>query len=375
MEEPVNWSTLGGVCIKVSSGATPLTGRADYYEGGDVPWLRTAEVVWRDVYETEVKITEKAVRETGAKWIPADCVIVAISGATAARAAINKIPLTTNQHCCNLEIDPKQANYRYVFHWVTANYEKLKAFGRGARSDLNARLIKNFPIPLPSLQKQREIVRVLDSFGSLQAELKAELQARKSQYAFYRESLLTHGDDISKVALGDVLSMRAGKFIAASEISPIQTDKNLYPCYGGNGIRGYVAVPNHEGRYVLVGRQGAWSGNVRRVDGQFYATEHAVVVTVGEDVDVDWAFHMLTVMDLNQYVSRGAQPGLAVGTLNALEIPLPPLDAQKRAAGILDKFDLLVNDSSVGIPAELNARHKQYEYYRDRLLTFEELAG
>ena len=126
-EEPASrWSTLGKVSTRVSSGATPTAGMAEYYEGGAIPWLRTSEVVWRDIYDTEMRITTKALEDTAVRWIPANCVIVAISGATAARAAVNKIPLTTNQHCCNLEIDPEQADYRFVFHWVTANYFALE---------------------------------------------------------------------------------------------------------------------------------------------------------------------------------------------------------------------------------------------------------
>ena len=93
------------------------------------------------------------------------------------------------------------------------------------------------------------------------------------------------------------------------------------------------------------------------------------------DVDTDWAFHKLTFMNLNQYVSQGAQPGLAVGTLKSLAVNVPSLDSQRRAAAALDRFDALVGDLSVGLPAELAARRKQYEHYRDRLLTFEEASA
>lgn len=183
------------ICSKISSGATPLTTKVSFYQGGTIPWLRTQEVVWRDIYETEIKITEKAVKETAAKWIPANCVIVAISGATAGRAGVNKIPLTTNQHCCNLEVDSTQANYRYVYHWITANYERLKALGRGARSDLNMGMIKSFPIAVPCLEDQRRIAELLDKFDALVNDLSsglpAELNARRQQFEYYRDRLLT----------------------------------------------------------------------------------------------------------------------------------------------------------------------------------------
>ncbi|WP_278103144.1 restriction endonuclease subunit S [Microbacterium proteolyticum] len=191
----IRWSTLGEISTRVSSGATPKAGAPEYYDGGTIPWLRTGEVTFGEIWDTEMKVTDRALKETGASWIKENCVIVAISGATAARSAINKIPLTTNQHCCNLQIDELQANYRYVFYWVSSKYEELKALGRGARSDLNAKLIKDFPIPVPSLNEQRRVVSLLDKFdalvNNLSVGLPAELAARRKQYEYYRDKLLT----------------------------------------------------------------------------------------------------------------------------------------------------------------------------------------
>lgn len=191
----VRWSTLGGISTRVSSGATPRAGRPDYYRDGTIPWLRTQEVRFVDIWDAEVRITEKALKETATKWIPANCVIVAISGATAGRSAVNRIPLTTNQHCCNFEIDPAQANYRYVFYWVRSQYEQIKALGQGARSDLNAGIIKGVKIPVPPLAEQARIVEILDRFDAhvndLSIGLPAEVAARRKQYEYYRDRLLT----------------------------------------------------------------------------------------------------------------------------------------------------------------------------------------
>ena len=157
------WSTLGEICVKVSSGGTPSSGRSEYY-GGDIPWLRTQEVDYSEITATGVTITEEGLRNSSVKWIPAHCVIVAMYGATAAKAAVNAIPLTTNQACCNLQVDPSQTEYRYVFHWVANEYERLKALGEGSQSNLNAQKVKQYPIPVPSLARQREIVAILDKF-------------------------------------------------------------------------------------------------------------------------------------------------------------------------------------------------------------------
>jgi type I restriction enzyme, S subunit len=191
--DTTNWSTLGAVSTKVSSGGTPPSGRADYY-GGDIPWLRTQDIDYIDVTSTSMFITEAGLKNSSAKWVPAHCVIVAMYGATAAKTAVNAIPLTTNQACCNLQIDPAVADYRYVFYWVSNEYERLKAKGEGSQSNLNATKVKDYPIPVPSLNRQREIVKALDCFNdltsSLSVGLPAELRARSKQYEYYRNKLL-----------------------------------------------------------------------------------------------------------------------------------------------------------------------------------------
>lgn len=188
------WSTLGDVSSKVSSGGTPSTGRADYYNG-DIPWLRTQEVNYEVVTGTSVTITQAGLANSSANWVPADTVLVAMYGATAAKVAIAGIPLTTNQACCNLQIDPQRANYRFVFHWITHEYARLRALGEGSQSNLSAQKVKSYPIPVPPLEEQERIVKTLDSFDALRKELAsrlpAEITARRKQYEYYRDLLLT----------------------------------------------------------------------------------------------------------------------------------------------------------------------------------------
>jgi len=190
----VEWKKLGDLCIKVCSGGTPARENGDYFTG-NIPWLRTQEVNWLDVYDTEIKITEDAVRNSSAKLIPENCVIIAMYGATAAKACINKIPLTTNQACCNLQIDPSQALYKYVFYCVCNEYENLKSLGQGSQKNINAQIVKDYTIPVPSLAEQQKIVDVLDKFDSLNNDLStglpAEIEKRRQQYEYYRYKLLT----------------------------------------------------------------------------------------------------------------------------------------------------------------------------------------
>lgn len=191
---------LGDICTRVSSGGTPLTSRKDYY-GGEIPWLRTQEVDYGVIESTELTISEEGLKSSAAKWIPANCVIVAMYGATAAKVAINRIPLTTNQACCNLEIDPKQAIYRFVFHWICNEYQRLRALGEGSQSNLNARKVKTYPVPVPPIEEQARIVGILDKFDTLVNDLSvglpAELAARRKQYEHYRDRLLTFEERVA----------------------------------------------------------------------------------------------------------------------------------------------------------------------------------
>lgn len=173
--------------------------------------------------------------------------------------------------------------------------------------------------------------------------------------------------------LGDTCVLKAGKAISAAEISQNVNDDYIYPCYGGNGLRGYVKRYNQDGEHPIVGRQGALCGNVCYASNKFYATEHAVVVSSSALYNEKFLYYLLDVAKLEQYKTAGAQPGLSVTRLEKVVLPVPPLEVQQRIVDILDRFDTLCNDISSGLPAEIEARQKQYEYYRDKLLNFKEL--
>lgn len=174
--------------------------------------------------------------------------------------------------------------------------------------------------------------------------------------------------------MDQLVDMRAGQFVSATSLSKFSHGDYKVPCFGGNGIRGYLDHKSHTGGYLLIGRQGALCGNVHRIGGDFYATEHAVAAKPRDGVNLDWLFHLLTKMNLNQYATKSAQPGLSVDRISRVLLPLPSVAEQEKTAEILDSFDSMISNLSVGLPAELSERRKQYEYYRDKLLTFEEAA-
>jgi len=139
------------------------------------------------------------------------------------------------------------------------------------------------------------------------------------------------------VRLGDAFFMQAGKYIKANDIA----EKGEYPCFGGNGIRGYTKFFNREGHFPLIGRQGALCGNINIANGKFYATEHAVVVQTFADCDPLWAGYFLTALNLNQYATSTAQPGLSVEKISTTLIPLPPLTEQQQ---IVEKLNHLLTE-------------------------------
>ena len=144
--------------------------------------------------------------------------------------------------------------------------------------------------------------------------------------------------------LGSVFNMQAGKNIKASLLSDEQTKKAPYPCFGGNGVRGFVAKPNAKGDHPIIGRQGALCGNVKRATGEFYATEHAVVVACFSNTNIAWACCFLTALNLNRYATATAQPGLAVSKISDVLIPIPPLPEQHRIVERMNGLMSLAED-------------------------------
>ena len=140
------------------------------------------------------------------------------------------------------------------------------------------------------------------------------------------------------VRLGDLFLMQAGKNIKAACISDSYDEHHKYLCYGGNGVRGYVEDYNREGSFPIIGRQGALCGNIHLAEGKFYATEHAVVTETFAGTNVIWAKYFLIALNLNQYATATAQPGLAVNKVETVLIPLPPLAEQHRIVAKLEEL-------------------------------------
>lgn len=246
----------------------------------------------------------------------------------------------------------------------------------GARFRLPYKALSRIQFPIPPLDVQRETVKSLNLFKDLEAALKEELEARKLQSAFYRDRLLAAHKEIVSLwtTMGEIAVNLDSK---RKPVTKSARELGSYPYYGASGIVDYVDDYIFDGDYLLVSEDGAnllarSTPIAFSVSGKSWVNNHAHVLSFSTYAERRFAEIYLNSIDLSPFVTGGAQPKLNQANLNRIPIPWPSRNEQERFVAIMDKFDALVNDVSVGLPAELVARRKQYEYYRDRLLTFEE---
>lgn len=170
---------LGDVCSRVCSGGTPKSTNLSYY-GGEIPWLNTKEIDFNRIYSTEKTITDSGLNNSSAKWIAPNTVTVAMYGATAGKSCIVKVPMTTNQACCNLTINDEVADYEFVYYSLKNDYTTLASLANGgAQQNLNAQIIKDYVLQMPSLKDQRRIASILSSLDrkiELNNKINADLE-------------------------------------------------------------------------------------------------------------------------------------------------------------------------------------------------------
>jgi type I restriction enzyme S subunit len=325
------------------------------------------------------KIPEAAVK--GGRLFPANSLLVATS-ATIGEHALVTVPHLSNQRFTSLAVKSEyveQIDMKFVYYYGFVLDEWCRDnTTTSSFSSVDMTGFKRFRFPVPPLEVQREIVRILDQFTQLEAELEAELEARGRQYEHYSRELLSIAEDVGWTTLGEATENHDRK---RRPVTRSDREGGDYPYYGANGVQDFVDEFIFDGTFLLVGED----GSVKRADGtpvlnwasgKIWVNNHAHVLTsASERFNLRYLFHYLKTVDISPLVSGGTQPKLNQRNLNQIAIPLVARQEQDRVVEILDKFDALVNDLSVGLPAELAARRKQYEYYRDKLLTFEEASA
>jgi type I restriction enzyme S subunit len=235
--------------------------------------------------------------------------------------------------------------------------------------------ILNYRIPVPPLEVQREIVRILDQFTQLEAELEAELEARRLQYEHYRSSLLGFDADTPVVPLGELASIGTG-----SRNTNEAVPGGEFPFFVRSQEPLAIDAYEFDEQAVITAGDGVGVGKVfHYVDGKYGLHQRAYrVVSTSERLVPRFLFHVFRAhfaRYLEMTSVHASVTSLRKPMFEKYPIPVPSVEEQLQIVDLLDKFDALVNDLSVGLPAELAARRKQYEYYRDRLLTFEEVVA
>ena len=290
------------------------------------------------------------------------------------------------RHSC----DPKYV--AYVFQTAPFQSQKRQYITGTKVRRVSLGDLARIRVPVPPLDVQRAIVEILDTFSKLEAELEAELEARRKQITYYRDQFLSTSlsDSYPTVlaALGELAQFKYGFTGAARDsgdyryirITDIGANGKL-SASGAKFIGGSTDVGEYEVRAgdVLMARIGATHGKTMLVEADARAVFASYLIRIrldGAKVLPSYYWHFAQSRmywdQVNALVGGGAQPQFNANVLKAVRVPVPALAQQQRAVSTLDHFDALVNDLSIGLPAELAARRKQYEYYRDRLLAFEE---
>lgn len=362
-------SSLDSLCTAVYSGGTPPTNLDTYY-GGEIPWLRTQEVTFNRITDTEIKITEAGLKNSAAKWVPANSVIVAMYGNSAGRSALTEIPLTTNQACCNLVIDNTKADFRFVFYALLLSYEQLKSLSRGAaQNNLNAAQVKAFEINAPSVEKQRTIGCLLSSYDDLIENNRRRMalleeSARllyhewfvRLRFPGYEHTRIVDGvpEGWERIPLEQVLVLQRGFDLPTQD-----RQEGTVPIYGSTGIVGYHDKAKVSAPGVVTGRSGTL-GEVHFVSEDYWPLNTSLWVKEFKRVTPLFAVFLLREMDLRQFNGGVSVPTLDRKTAHRAEFLLP-------SPGLVAEFSAFTSDVFSQIK-NLTLQNQKLRAARDLLL-------
>lgn len=374
----VEYKKLGEVILSLNTGLNPRK-----FFKLNTEDARNYYVTIREIQNNSICFTEKTDRINDEAMILCNKrsnleigdILFSGTGTIGETAIINKTPLNWNIKegvyaiKSNKEyLEPKFLMYLLKGREVRQIYMK-KVVG-GTVKSIPMKELRQLEIPVPPLPVQEEIVRILDSFtektNELKAKLEEELEARKKQYEWYRDSLLKFDESVPSKPLEKVLKIKNGKDYK-------HLNSGNVPVYGSGGIMTFVDTAMYDKPSVLIPRKGSIS-NLYYVDVPFWNVDTIFYTEINISiVNPKFVYYYLQTQKLEKLNKAGGVPSLTQSVLNKVKIPLPPLEEQQRIVDILDRFDKLCNDISEGLPAEIDARQKQYEYYRDKLLTFKRL--
>ena len=376
------------------NGYTPSKKEKNFWENGTVPWFRMEDI------RENGGILDHAMQYVSINAIkgdpfPENSIIVATS-ATIGEHALITVPSIANQRFTYLMVkeqykDDYDPKFLYYYCFKLDEYCK-ECLNQGNFASVDMKKFAKFQFPRLPIEIQREIVRMLDiyteSVVEFQRQLTAELTARKAQYSYYRDKLLTFESRIQLLPLKDIAKFSYGYTDKAQEhgdtrflrITDIAEDGTMKP----DGAK-YILLNDESKKYLvkkgdlLLARTGATYGKTLYVPDDSPAVYASFLIKIELDNSIILNRYYWHFSKSNQYwrqaeklVSKGGQQQFNTNAVERVVVPVPPLDVQNRIVNVLDNFEKICSDLNIGLPAEIEARQKQYEYYRDKLLTFAE---
>ncbi|MCF0215192.1 MAG: restriction endonuclease subunit S [Fibrobacteraceae bacterium] len=331
--------TIGEICEYTTSGGTPKSNVPSFYVPPTVPWLKTKEVNYSRIYETESFISEEGLKNSSAKLIPENSVIVAMygQGDTAGRVAINKIPLTTNQACCNLIIDKAKADYQFVYYALTLMYEKLVSLKNGgAQPNLNAVLVRSVEIPYPELKTQKKIADILSAYDDLiennQRQIRLLEEAAQRLYKEWFVDLRFPGHQTTKIVDGlpqgwtetqleSIAKFIRGKVITKNDV----VEGNVPVVAGGLEPAYYHNTSFTETPVITVSGSGANAGFAKIYFQKIWASDCSYVDISSTDfIYFTYCFLKENKKSLDNLQKGAAQPHVYAKDINVLKLICPP---------------------------------------------------
>ena len=374
----VEWRTLGEIAVIYDG-----THKTPKYTASGVPFVSVQNI--KNLYGTNKYISPEDFKTYKNKPRKHDLFMTRIGDVGTCAIVEDDRPLAYYVTLALIRINQQIAVPGFIRYLIESRFGKAELYKRtlihAVPMKINLGEIGKVAVPIPcpdnpekSLAIQSEIVRILDKFSALTAELTAELTARKKQYAYYRDTLFTFTGEIVFKTLPEI-SENCDR--QRKPITKGNRQAGVYPYYGASGVVDHVADYIFDGDYLLVSEDGAnllarSTPIAFSISGKNWVNNHAHVLKFNFAELQKYVEIYLNSIDLSKYISGGAQPKLNQDNLNRIPIPVPSDDEVKRIVGVLTKFDTLCNDLTSGLPAEIEARQKQYEYYRDKLLTFKE---
>lgn len=359
-------------------GYTPSKNNPEYWTNGTVPWFRMEDIrenghVLSDALQY---VSQTAVKKNG--LFPAYSIALATS-ATIGEHALITVECLGNQRftffsCNEKYIQNVNMDFMNYYFYVIDDWCK-DHLNQGSFASVDMTALKNLEIPVPPPSVQDEIVRILDEYTELEAELEAklseEIELKQNQYEVYRARLL-NDDSYDGYTLPEISEN------CDSQRKPITSSQRVSgstPYYGASGIVDYVDDYIFDGEYLLISEDGAnllarSTPIAFSISGKTWVNNHAHILKFESYYTQKWVEYYFNSIDLSLYITGGAQPKLNQKNLNKIVIPVPSPTEQERIVKILDKYDTYTRDMISTLNTELESRKKQYAYYRDQLLTF-----